>query len=130
MPQALPVDAYPIATQDGKQIHLDMVRVLTLHSVTFNITTGTALDTAPFVQDGVFVLYATEDCIVDFVGVAVKPAAGQAALFISAGERVTCMLPPAATGFSAIGISVAGTLYIQQISAFAGLANDVTLGNQ
>jgi hypothetical protein len=127
---SLPIDAYPLATQDGQQIRLDLVRIVSLDSVAFTSTAGTALNAALLTVDAIYVFFATTDCIIRFNGVASKTLSATPAVLVAAGERVTCLLPIGATGLSVIGISVGGTLYIQQVAAFAGLANDTTLGNQ
>jgi len=127
---ALPVDAYPVTTQDGQQIRMDIVRILALDSISFNSTTGTAVATSMLVPDALYVLYSNADCIVRFDGVASKTLSNTPAVLAAAGERVSCLLPFGATGFSAIGLSTAGTVYVQRVAAFAGLANTTTLGNQ
>jgi len=127
---ARPADAYPVTTQSGNQIRLDAVSIKALDSITFDATTGSALDTAMFEVDGLYVLLASADCIVDFTAVATKTPVNAKAVVLQAGERATVMLPVTATGFSAIGLSASGTLYIQRLTTWAGLADSVTLGNQ
>jgi len=127
---ALPIDAYPVATQDGQQIRMDIVRILALDSISFNNTTGTAVATSMLVPDALYVLYSNADCIVRFDGVASTVLSNTPAVLVAARERVSCLLPFGATGFSVIGLSASSTLYIQQVAAFAGLANTTTLGNQ
>ena len=118
-----PADAYPVTTQSGNQIRLDAVSIKALDSITFDATTGGALNTSMFEVDGLYVLLASADCIVDFTAVATKTPINAKAAVLQAGERATVMLPATATGFSAIGLSAAGTLYIQRLTTWAGLAN-------
>ena len=124
-----PNDAYPHATRDGRQIRLDTVRILQLDHQIFNATTGVALDTAPYADDANYVLWATEACIVRFDDVATQTPVTHKAILLDAGERATIMLPAGSTGFSSIGLVLAGTLFIQRIEVWAGLADDNTLGN-
>jgi len=126
----LPIDAYPLATQDGQQIRLDLVRVIDLNTVAFNNLTGSAVNAGLVVIDAIYVFFATSDCIVAFTGIASKTLNNTPAVLVAAGERVTCLLPVGATGISTIGLSASGILYIQKVAAFAGLANTTTLGNQ
>jgi len=123
-------DAYPLATPDGTSIPMDIVRVHVLDKITFNNLTGTALNTALVVPDMAYVLYATEDCIVDFTTVASNTLNNNKAVLVLKGERAYVMLPIDATSFSVIGISTIGDLYVQQIVPWAGLANTTTMGNQ
>ena len=127
---ALPVDSYPLATQNGQQIRLDLVRILDLNSVAFNSSTGGTSNAGLVVPDAIYVFFATADCIIAFTGVASKTLNNTPAMVLAGGERATCLLPTGATGISAIGLSTSGTLYVQKVAAFAGLANDITLGNQ
>ena len=127
---ARPVDAYPVTTQNGNQIRLDAVSIKALDSIAFDANTGSALDTSMFEVDGLYVLLSNADCIVDFTSVATKTPINAKAVILQASERATIMLPATATGFSAIGLSAAGTLYIQRLTTWAGLADSVTLGNQ
>lgn len=125
---ANPSDQYPQATHDNQQIRLDSVRVLKLTAQDIPITTGSALNAAPLVTDAMYILVATENCIVDFTAVATLTPNLADAVLLLAGERATVMLPVGATGFSTIALTAAGTLYIQQIETWAGLANDLTTG--
>jgi len=127
---ALPVDAYPLATQDGQQIRLDVVRLIDLTAVVFTSTTGTASDASLIVTDALYVFLASADCIIYFTGVATGSPIKAKAVFAAAGERVSCMLPAGATGISVVGIGSGGTLYVQTIENWAGLANATTLRNQ
>ena len=123
------LDAYPVATPDGEQIRLDLVRPEALYKLAFNATAGAAIDAAPFVVNGLYNLYATEDCIIDFLVPATNTPSGNSAIFLAAGERVTCVLPLNATGFSAVGTVNSGDLYIQRLTAWAGLSDVTTLEN-
>jgi len=126
----LPIDAYPSATQDGRQIELDVVRVATLDYLDFTSTGGSAVATSMLKAATIYSVVATQACIVDFTTIAnINPVAAKAVVLL-AGERATIMLPVDATGFSAVGLSSSGRLYIQQLTTWAGLANASTLGNQ
>jgi len=127
---ARPADAYPVTTQNGNQIRLDAVSIKALDYIPFNATTGSASDSSMYEVDGLYVLLATADCIVHFTGVATKTPVNAPAAVLQAGERGTVLLPDTATGFSAIGLATSGTLYIQRLTTWAGLADSVTLGNQ
>jgi len=126
---ALPVDAYPVTTKQGQQIRLDAVRIKALDYVDFTNTSGSVLDTASYEDDMVYILYATQDCVVRFDGLASATPVNSKSVLVLGGERATIMLPIGSTGFSGIGLTAAGRLYIQRITAWAGLADDVTLGN-
>jgi len=126
---ALPVDAYPITTKDGNQIRLDTVRIKLLDYLDFGTGTGSALASGAYEDDMVYVLYATTDCIVRFDAVATNNPIAHKAVVLLGGERATIMLPAGATGFSAIGLANSGRLYIQRLTAWAGLADSITLGN-
>jgi len=127
---ALPIDAYPLSTPNGVQIRLDLVRIEALDSIAFTSTAGSTVNTGVVIPDAIYVFFATSDCIIRFDGVASKTLGNTPAVLVASGERVTCLLPVGATGISVIGLSASGTLYIQRVAAFAGLANDTTLGNQ
>jgi len=126
----LPTDSYPLATQDGKQIRLDIIRPIALDSITFLSTVGSAVNTTILTVDGLYELISTSDCIVAFTGIASKTLNKTPALFVPAGVPVKCLPPVGVTSISIIGITLGGTLYIQELVIFAGLANDTTLGNQ
>lgn len=68
-------------------------------------------------------LVASAECIVDFTAVASITPNGAPALYIRPGERLDVFLPNNATGISCIGLVAAGTLYVQQLVAWASLAN-------
>jgi len=127
---ARPVDSYPITTQDGRQIRLDAVSIKALDTVGFTAAAGSTPTATMLEVDGLYVLVANADCIVHFTGVANKTPVNAPAVLLLAGERATIMLPSNATGFSAIGLATSGTLYIQRLHTWAGLADSVTLGNQ
>jgi len=120
---ALPEDSYPLATQEGNQIRLDVVKAKFLDHIVFNATTGTAVTALPLEANGVYILTATADCIVDYTAVATKTPAAAVATLVQANTPTKVTLPVAATGFSAIGLTVGGTLFIQRIIPWAGLAN-------
>lgn len=125
----LPDDAYQLATENGVQIRLDAVRIELLDKIDFNTSSGTSVVTSMLVEDQLYILYANQDCIVNFEAVAdTNPVAAKAVLLI-AGERGTIWLPAGATGFSAIGLTAVGRVYIQRITTWAGLAGKTTLEN-
>jgi len=130
MPNVAPDDALPLANQAGEQIRLDAVRLLSLHYQAFNSSAGQASDAAPYIDDALYVLYSTEDCIVYFTGVATKTPVGALAGLLIGGERVTTYLPAGSTGFSAIGLTTSGTLFIQRIASYAGMSNINSLENK
>jgi len=120
---ALPDDSYPLATQSGQQIRLDMIRPKLLDHIPFLTASGSAVIATPIEVNGVYILSTDADCIVDFVGVATKLPVATVAVLVCVGSPVTITLPSTATGFSAIGVAANGTLYIQRVIPWAGLAN-------
>lgn len=127
---ALPNDLNLNSTQDGTQIRLDMLRVDKLDALTFDAVAGSALVSTMFSLDFLYVLVATEDCIVDFSNVAVKLPSNRDAVVLQAGERATIMLPPTATGFSVVGLASPGTLYIQRFTPWSGLGDGTSVTNE
>ena len=125
-----PADLYQLATENGTQIRLDAVRFDGLDFIDFSVGSGSSVKTSMLVEDQLYVLYSDQDCIVEFDGVAaIDPVASKAVLLLG-GERATGWLPVGATGFSAVGLTAAGRVYIQRITTWAGLASAADLAAQ
>ena len=115
-------EVYPFATQDGKAIPLDILKPswLFLHGFTVD---GNSSLTLP-ASDLVSVFISSEAVIVSFEDVLDSAiVAGMQlpkALYVPKGVIVTCAIP--SQQLHARGVAEAGTLYIQIIEKWAGLA--------
>lgn len=116
-----PAGVYPFSTQDGKAIPLDIIKPTGVLRKTFT----SAGDDMLVVPDGteVATIHADADCVVGFdgsVGVLVDGVVLPNSLYVPAGSIITVALD---SGPIAVrGISGSGTLTLQTIDKWAGLA--------
>lgn len=119
---ATPVNLYPLSTVDGKHVPLDVIKPIGLVTINFGSTvdgTGTITSTGSLV-----VLRSSADCFIKFDTSVAKPANESYAsglLFLEAGEVMT--VAPLGTSISVIGLTNSGTLFVQEIHAWAALNN-------
>ena len=113
---------YPLSTPDGTSIPLDVFKPHSVVLLSFSNMVASAVVAIP---DGIEIasLYSTEDCIVQFGGTAVIPGNGvnKADALILTKDVITNVAPPLVT-MTVIGITAAGSLRIQFIHKWAGLA--------
>ena len=116
------VDVYPFSTQDGKAIPLDILKPawLFLHGFSPDASTSLTLSDANLI--GVFI--SSESVIISFDAALDSPlVAGMSlpkALYVPKGVIVTSVIP--SQQLHARAVDTAGTLYIQLIEKWAGLA--------
>jgi len=120
---AAPFDSYPFATQQGVQIRPDIIKPVHLVVFPFTLSAMTAIDTTSLAIDKVYQLYATQDCMLGFGAAPVAAVASGNNLFLPKNTYITISPNMSLIGLSALGVTVAGTLYIQEIVTWAGLAN-------
>jgi hypothetical protein len=120
-------DLYPFATQDGKAIPLDIIRPAGLIIQEFTSNSNTALNSTEELDVAVFM--ASKPCTVSFDTEIPYPAVNgtfyPGALIVPAGVIVTVKCP--SSSLFVRGLSEGGTLYIQAIERWAGLALSVQL---
>lgn len=114
---------YPFATQDGKAIPLDIIKSAGL--LTKAYTTSVSTFTVPEgKQVGVFL--ASSACLVrpttELPGALLDGTTYEDALLIPSDVAVASVVMPGT--YYIKGLSVAGTLYLQFIEKWAGLALD------
>jgi len=114
-------ETYPLSTENGDQIKLEVVKPLTLTAIPFLTASATTQDTVTLAPEKLYVFYTTQDCIVDFITTATKTPSGNTALLLLSNERGYIMPPDNLIGMSVIGLSSDGTLYVQEIIRWAGL---------
>ena len=113
---------YPLSTPDGLSIPLDVIKPHSIVLLNFTTMTASAVVAIP---DGIEIasLYSTEDCVIQFGGTAAVPANGVNTpnALVLTKDVITVIAPPLVT-LTAIGLSTAGSLRIQFIEKWAGLA--------
>jgi len=117
-----PVDAYPLSTQDGKQIRLDVIKPIKLVVVPFSTAAFAALDITTLQVDHIYEISSTQACVLGF---GVTPLAAMSSgnnLYLPARVSKVISPPINLMGLSVIGALV-GDLYIQEVVSWAGLAN-------
>jgi len=116
-----PANVYPFSTADGKAIPLDIIRPMGLIIKTFTI--ASASFTIP--TDAVVgVLYSTSPCVVRFgtdISLPVTDGAEIADAVLVPAEMAVTVALTAGTAY-VHGLIESGTLYIQLIEQWAGLA--------
>lgn len=122
-----PVDLYPLATQEGTSIPLDVIKPKGVISKTFLMSTGSTAVTLP-VGTSLILVRASVNCYIDFTGTAQIPADGiytADMMFLEAGTTYT--VAPPTTSVSAVGIAEGGSLVIQVLETWAAIAQPVRL---
>lgn len=116
-----PAGVYPFATQDGKAIPLDIIKPISIITKTF--VSGS--DSSLVIPSGAVVgtITATKDCILRFgfaVGSLVDGAELSDSVFLPENATITLALT---VGTAYVrGIANSGSIYIQLIEKWAGLA--------
>jgi len=119
---AAPFDAYPFATQTGTQIRPDIIKPVYLTVLPFTLTAMVAVDTTLAV-DKVYQLYATQDCMLGFDATPIGASASGNNLFLPMNTYKLISPNSNLAGLSVLGLTLAGTLYVQEVVTWAGLAN-------
>jgi hypothetical protein len=116
-------DLYPLSTQDGNPIPLDIIRPLGVIRLSIPIGTGSSL-VALGIPVPILVLRSTVDCFIRFGTVASIPSFPMLpdTCYLPANE--TIVISPALTDISVIGDILAGVLTIQFIDQWAGLGKE------
>lgn len=115
-------ELYPLATQDGKSIPLDVVKPLSLFSALIVEGTPTVFEVpADYV---IAAIYATVDCIVRFSATPlpsgiVTETAYSNAIFVPANILCNLVVTPGAA--SVLGVAGAGVIYISSVQQWAAL---------
>ena len=119
-------DLYPLSTQDGVPIPLDIIRPYGTMRLSIPSGTGLAL-VALTVVVPILVLRSTVDCFIRFGTVATIPVSSMLldSLFLPANE--TIVVAPGLTDISVIEDGVLGTgkLTIQFLDQWAGLGKEL-----
>lgn len=120
-------ELYPFSTIDGKVIPLDIIRPLGILRIPF-----TAISTA--LQDlgiatPIMILSATEDCFVRFGAAAVVPSTSLTSNQIMVEKDQIVIVAPHNPNFSVISDGVNGSLTIQLLDRWAGLADEASYRN-
>ena len=111
---------YPLSTPDGKPIPLDVVKPVGLVVLPFTAVVSAAIAVPS--DNEIISFYATEDCYIQFGGVAAVPASGVYTanmLLVKKSFRLT-VAPPSAT-FTVISAGTNGTLQAQFIDKWASV---------
>ena len=115
-------EQYPLTTQDGTAIPLDIIRPLGLIYQTVSSSGWTTMTIPAGMELAMF--KASEDCYVDLTGtVAVAPVAGThypSMLFVPRGFIVSSTVAPGT--IKVRSVSVAGQIFIQGIQKWAALS--------
>lgn len=115
-------DLYPLSSQKGDAIPLEIVKPLSL--ISFSFATNVAADvTIPAAYNCCW-LYATEDCILRFSATnlpagLVSGTEYDKALFIPKGTPLVVQVTPGEC--SLLGGAAAGKLYVNHVQQWAGL---------
>jgi len=121
---------YPLSSQDGKAIPLDIVKPSNL--VVFNFAANISADVVIPSGFNLCWIYATKACILQSgASIPDVPAEGTAypnAAYIPEGMPLTLVLEPGQ--ISLVGLEEAGTLYINCIEQWAALlqAKQISVG--
>lgn len=128
MANTIPKDNYPFATQDGMAIPLDVIRPNRVHLVGLQVSDVT-FTLSPEAQVAVF--YSTTACVVSLGSDTKAIAVGNTiedALYIPAN---TAVVSTVSGGTKRVGTFLTtGTLVVQEIERWAGLALDVNYTNR
>jgi len=116
-----PIDVYPLATQDGQQIHMEAMRPIHLTILPFSATPFAVVDTT-LKLDKMYELYSKVDCILCFDATPIQTVQGGNCLALRGGMPIVFTPSPLLKGLSVIS-TVAGELYIQEMVSWAGLNN-------
>lgn len=118
---------YPLATADGQAIPLDVVRPNSSVQIALLTGAGSAALSLPTSTE-VMVVYATQDCLIQFATTAAAATAFVAgtiktdSIFIPASTIIVLSPVPEKTSFSLIAISAAGSAYITFLEKWSGMA--------
>ena len=123
-------DLYPLSTQDGVPIPLDIIRPY--GTMRLSIPTGTGLSLVALgVTVPILILRSTVDCFIRFGTVASVPVGSVLlnSLFLPSNE--TIVVAPSLTSISVIEDGVLGTgkLTIQLVEQWAGLGRELPYRN-
>lgn len=115
----LPLEIYPFATQDGKDIPLDIILPLAVVTIPVTAVSASLVLAAKFNLSAIF---ATSHCYMDLTGVGTTPVNGTTYdnwLFIPKETVVIAVLPAATIKVRALGDD--GVLIVQGIQKWAAL---------
>lgn len=113
---------YPLSTPDGVAIPLEILRPHSYVKKSFTSGAASAVVAVPGNVE-IAILSADQDCLVCFGGTAAVPADNTnvaSVIFVPQGVRVC--VAPTADNFTVIGETASGSLRIQFVDKWAGLA--------
>lgn len=113
---------YPLSTPEGVAIPFDIIKAHSYIKKNFTFTEASAVINVP--ADVEIVIFSSnEDCLIKFGGTASIPADGVSQLDVICVEKdVRLAVAPNASTFTIIGESAVGSLRIQFVHKWAGLA--------
>lgn len=126
------LDAYPFVTVDGRPIPLEIIRPKSVTAMTISI--GVQNSTNLTITYPTLMIFATIDCIVTFTGlnsignVLFVPARTMVCIILDSIEEA--MVYAYAVADSSLDINSAYTLYIQEITPWAGMAHPISFNKR
>ena len=117
----IPSEQYPFATQDGKAIPLDILKPLGLLILPF--TTDAVASISLPESSAVAMMIASEACLISFDHSLVTVPTNEflsKVLLVPYNNVVSCSIP--SLDIKVRGVDANGTLYVQLIEKWAGLA--------
>lgn len=115
---------YPLSTPDGQAIPLEVIKPLAYVSIPFTLAGfSTVVDLTATYLDKILVAFSEEGCYLSSLAIPVAPVSGvisPSIIYVPAGIAIAFVTN--STSLSAIGNTVLGTVHIQIVDTWAGLA--------